>query len=230
MKRSLYGFIMFSVITLVMPVHAQNAYVGVVGGVNFADLNMEFVDKTIAPYDLQYRTLFGVGGFFGISVNEYVSLQIEPMYLKKGGTFIRPGIPDMRIKSNHLELPLLVKAGIGGKVRPYIMGGVSVGIVLDASMEAELGGLTWVGDLAEILEKTEYGLLFGAGIRFPVWMGSTFVEGRYAFGLTNLNKGGSLNLKSDNLVLSGPQTDPRDEIKTKGIQVMVGYQLSLGGD
>jgi hypothetical protein len=197
MKRSLYGVVIMFVITLVMPVYAQNTYVGVVGGMNFADLNMEFVDKTISPYDLQSRTLFGVGGFFGISVNDYLSIELEPMYLKKGGIFTRPTVPDMRITSNQLELPLLVKAGIGEKIRPYIMGGVSVGFVLDASLEAELGGLTWTGD---------------------------------TFGLTNLNKGGSLDLKSDNLVLSGPETDPRDEIKTKGVQIMLGYQLPLGGD
>jgi hypothetical protein len=230
MKRSLYGVVIMFVITLVMPVYAQNTYVGVVGGMNFADLNMEFVDKTISPYDLQSRTLFGVGGFFGISVNDYLSIELEPMYLKKGGIFTRPTVPDMRITSNQLELPLLVKAGIGEKIRPYIMGGVSVGFVLDASLEAELGGLTWTGDLTKILKKTEYGLVFGAGIHVPVWMGSTFIEGRYTFGLTNLNKGGSLDLKSDNLVLSGPETDPRDEIKTKGVQIMLGYQLPLGGD
>jgi len=228
MKRSLCGFILVSFITLVMPVHAQNAYVGVVGGLNFADLNMEFADKTITPYDLQSRTLYGVGGFFGISVNEYFSLQIEPMYLKKGGIFTRPTVPDMRIRSNQLELPLLVKAGIGEKVRPYVMGGVSVSFVMDASVEVEMGGLSWVGDLTEILKRTEYGVLFGAGIHIPVWIGSTFIEGRYALGLTNLNKGGSLNLTSGNLVLSGPQTDPRDEIKTKGMQIMVGYQFPLG--
>lgn len=230
MKRALYGFVVLFVITSVMPVHAQNAYIGIVGGANFADLDLEYVDKTITGYDIQSLTLFGVGGFFGISVNEYLSVQIEPMYLQKGGVYTRPPGPDMRIQSNQLELPLLVKAGIGEKVRPYIMGGLSMSFVLDASIEVEMAGRTWVGDLTEILKRTEYGAVFGAGISFPVWKGSTFIEGRYALGLSNVNEGGSLTLTSGNLELSGPQTDPRDEIRTKGWQIMVGYQLPLGAE
>jgi len=105
-------------------------------GMAYHNLNLEFVDKTITNYDIQSLTLFGVGGFFGVSVNEYLSLQIEPMYLQKGGLYTRPPGPDMRIQSNQLELPLLVKAGISEKVRPYIMGGVSMSLVLDASTEA----------------------------------------------------------------------------------------------
>ena len=228
MIRSVSAFVAAFVIAYVMPVHAQTPYLGVIGGVHFADLNLEFVDKSITNYDVQSRTLFGAGGIIGISVNEYLSLQLEPMYLQKGGIYTRPPTPDMRIGSNHIELPLLVKAGIGDKVRPYIMGGVSMSFVLNASIEVELAGRTWEGDLAQILKGSEFGALFGAGISLQVWKSVIFLEGRYALGLTNLNKGGSLNLTSGGLVLSGPQTDPQDEIKTKGIQIMVGFQYPLG--
>ena len=46
-------------------------------------------------------------------------------------------------------------------------------------------------------------------------------------GLSNLNKGGNLNLKYNDIVVAGFQTDPGDKIKTKGIQIMFGYQLPL---
>jgi hypothetical protein len=45
-----------------------------------------------------------------------------------------------------------------------------------------------------------------------------------------LNKGGNLNLKGGNLVVAGIQTDPNDEIKTMGIQIMLGYQLPIWGE
>jgi hypothetical protein len=230
MKRPFCGFVMLFLTTASVQVHAQNAYIGVVGGVNFADLDLEFMDKTITGYDIQSLALFGIGGFFGISVNEHLSIQLEPMYLQKGGLYTRPPGADMRLQSNQLELPLLLKAGIGEKVRPYILGGVFVSFVLKSSIEVEMAGRTWVGDPTEFLKKTEYGAVFGAGISFPVWKGSTFIEGRYALGLTNVNKGGSMNLTNGSLVLSGPQTDPRDEITTKGWQIMVGYQLPLGAE
>ena len=80
------------------------------------------------------------------------------------------------------------------------------------------------------LSKTcfaEFGFLIGAGMSIPVWYGSLLIEGRYTLGLTNLNKGGEMNLKSGNLVVAGIQTDPEDEIKTKGVQIILGYQLPI---
>jgi len=228
MKKSLYIFVAILIITLGVPVHAQKAYVGVFGGANFADLKINFVDNTITDYDVQSRTLFGIGGFFGIYLNEYLSIQLEPMFVQKGGVFTQASVPDMRIKSNQLELPLILKAGIGENIRAYIIGGVFLSLVLDATVETELAGLSLEGDLTEILEKTEFGSVFGAGISIPLWKGSAFIEGRYALGLTNLNKGGNINLTNGNLLVAGPQTDPRDEIKTMGIQIMLGYQLPLG--
>jgi hypothetical protein len=228
MKKSRYIFVVVLIITLGVSVQAQKAYVGVLGGANFADLKINFVDNTITDYDVQSRTLFSVGGFFGLYLNDYLSIQLELMFTEKGGVFTQPSVPDMHIKSNQLELPLILKAGIGENIRAYIIGGVFLSFVLDATLETELAGISFEGDLTEILNKTEFGTVFGAGLSIPVWKGSAFIEGRYVLGLTNLNKGGNINLTNGNLLVAGPQTDPRDEIKTMGIQIMLGYQLPLG--
>ena len=230
MKKSFSVFVAVLIIAFVPPVKAQRTYMGVFGGANFADLKINFEDKTITDYDVRSRSLFGVGGFFGIYLNEYLSIQLEPMFVKKGAVFTQPSIQDMRIKSNQIELPLILKAGIGENIQTYIIGGVFLSFVLDATIETELAGLSFEGDLTEILEESEFGAVFGAGLSIPVWKGSAFIEGRYALGLTNLNKGGNLNLTNGNLLVAGPQTDPQDEIKTKGVQIMVGYQLPLGGE
>ena len=229
MKSSLCGFITVLSITLVMPVQAQKTYVGVLGGMNFADLKIVFEDQTLTDHDVQSRTLFGVGGFFGISLNEYLSVQLEPMYVSKGGVYTKPSIPDMTISSSQLEVLLLLKGEIGEQVRPYILAGPFVSFVLEASLKASMGGREFEGNLLEILKRTEYGALFGAGISIPAWKGYAFIEGRYALGLTNMNKGGSLDLTDGSVVVAGPTTVPGDEIKTMGVQIMVGYQLSLGG-
>ena len=227
MKRIMTLYTVMIISLLMNTAYAQWS-IGIMGGPNFADLEINIVDNTITDYDVQSRTLFGVGGFFGIYLNEYLSIQLELMYVEKGGVFTQPSIPDMRIKSNQIELPLILKAGIGENIRPYIIGGVFLSFVLDATVETELAGLSLEGDLTEILKKTEFGAVFGTGISIPVWKGSAFIEGRYALGLTNLNKGGNINLTNGNLLVAGPQTDPQDEIKTIGIQIMLGYQLPLG--
>ena len=150
------------------------------------------------------------------------------MYIGKGGVVTQTSSPDIYAKSNQFELPVILKAGFGEKVHPYIIGGMYISFVLGASIETEVSGLLLTGDLTEIFEQTEYGALLGAGISIPVWKGSAFIEGRYALGLTNLNVGGNLNLKYNSMTVAGFQTNPQDEIKTKGIRIMFGYQLPLG--
>jgi hypothetical protein len=230
MKKLLLPLVSVFIIPFSSPVLAQNVYGGVLGGPNFADLSINITDMTHTGYEVSSRTLFGVGGFVGINLNKFLYIQLEPMFLEKGGLYTEPSTPDMRIKSNHIDVPLILKAGIGEKIQPYILGGCYLSFLLDASLETELAGLSLVGDLTEIMNRTEFGVLIGAGISIPVWYGSLLLEGRYALGLTNLNKGGDVNFKSGNLVVSGIQTDPNDEIKTKGFQIMLGYQLPIGWD
>ena len=100
----------------------------------------------------------------------------------------------------------------------------------DASLSAELAGRVWEGDFLQVLKRTEFGVVFGGGVSFAMLNGSAFIEGRYALGLANFNKGGSFDLRSDNLVAGRFTTDPKDELKTRGILVMIGYQLPLGGE
>jgi hypothetical protein len=136
----------------------------------------------------------------------------------------------MKIKSSQIDVPLLATLGIGEGVRPFIAAGPFVSFLLDANMNVELVGREWEGDMMHVLKRTEYGLMFGAGVGIPAWNGSVFIEGRYALGLTNVNKGGNFDLKNGAVVAGNIATDPKDEIKTKGILVMIRYQLPLDGE
>jgi hypothetical protein len=228
MKKLIFGITTLFMFSFVTPILAQNLYFGIWGGPNFADLDITFEDESSENLNVKSKTTFSIGGLFGMAFNKYLSLQLEPMYVGKGGIVTQPSSPDITVKSNHIELPLILKLGIGEKIQPYIIGGLYMSFVLNASVETQVSGLLLTGDLTEIIETTEYGALFGAGISIPVWIGSAFFEGRYTLGLTNLNAGGNLNLKYNNMVIAGFQTDPNDEIKTKGFRIMLGYKLPLG--
>lgn len=230
MNKSFYGFVMILIMTLAVPAYGQDFYTGVAGGLNFADLKITFADPTRTNYEVTSRTLFGVGGFFGISLNEYLSVQLEPMYVAKGGVYNERNVPWMKIRSSQLDVALVAKLGIGEGVRPFIAVGPFMSVLFNANMKVELVGREWEGDLMQALKRTEYGIVFGAGVGIPVWKGSVFVEGRYALGLTNLNKGGSFDLRYGSYVADTITTDPKDEIKTRGILIMIGYQLPLGGE
>jgi hypothetical protein len=229
MKQVRYGLIAFLMVTLAGSVRAQETYVGILGGLHFADARLVFENDPTSSHDFNARTLFGVGGFIGLSLNEYVSIQFEPMFLQKGGIYTEPTTTDMNVKSSQLELQLLLKAGMGKLIHPYVFAGPFMSYVLNANVNLDLAGHRFQGNLMTILKRTEYGAVFGSGISVPVWRGSAFIEGRYALGLSNLNKGGRADLTSGSLLVS-LDTLPGDELKTMGIQIMVGYQLPLGGE
>jgi hypothetical protein len=225
MKRSAQNVFIFTLVFTAFSLHAQKIDVGVIGGLNFADFNMTFVDND-DDYQVLTENYYGVGALFEFHLNSIFSIRLEPMYLLKGGVYSAEQQEDIRIKCQVLEIPLLFKAGYGEKIRPYAIVGPSFGYYLDSSAEADLLGLTLEGDVNEILKDKEWSVLFGAGAEMPIWKGTLFVEGRYVKGLTNMNEGGEFMLQSGSLMFP-VDTDPGDELKTKNIQIMMGYKISL---
>jgi hypothetical protein len=67
----------------------------------------------------------------------------------------------------------------------------------------------------------------GMGIEIPLWIGSAFLQGTYAFDLMNLNKGGTFDFMLDNQIVTQAQTEKEDIFKNRGIQIMMGYIVPL---
>lgn len=229
MKQWTYLLVMLFAICLVLPVSAQICRVGVIGGLNFADMEITFAQETGDDHDILSRTFFGAGGVFSIQLHRNISIQLEPMYMKEGGLYKEEGELELKTTSSVLALPLFLKVGVGDKIRPYVLAGPTISYILDSNMETEMAGLLLQGDLDNILHRTAFGVSFGAGLGVSLWKGTLFIEGRYQSGLTNINKGGTVNFYVGDLMIAGPETDPEDEIKTKGIRVMLGYTIPLGG-
>ena len=225
MKRSVRYLIIFEVLLIAFSAHAQKIDVGVMGGLNIADFDITFVDND-DENEVLSRTYFGIGGVFELRLNSIFSIRLDPMYLQKGGIYREEQQGDLHMKSHVLEIPLLFKAGYGEKIRPYVVVGPSCGYYLESNAQSELLGLTLEGDVGDILKDVEWSLLFGAGGEVPIWKGTIFIEGRYVMGFTNINKGGQLMLQSGSLMFP-IDMDPGDDLKTKNIQIMMGYKLAL---
>jgi hypothetical protein len=212
---------------LALPVEAQHR-IGVVGGLNFADADVEIENE---PADVSSRTAFGIGGVVDLRLSEIFSLHFEPMYLQKGAgeseLAIQPGV-EWKLKSTHLELPLLLKAEFGTTVRPYVMAGPTIGILLSSDIEADFSGLTLKGDAKDASESIDFALAFGAGISYPLGKSSLFLEGRYSLGLTNNVKGGDVEIASGPLAEVITWDKETDEIKSRGFQIMAGVTFPLG--
>lgn len=226
MRNFIFLSFMLFAFCLVLPVSAQNCYVGVLGGLNFADMDVvgDGEDQEVSSH-----RVFGAGGVFGIDLNSNFSLQLYPMYLQKGGIMeIDDSDPDIKFNMAFLEMPLFLKAALGKNIRPYVLAGPTFGFLLTSECEAEINDLAIEADLKDITKKLDVGIGLGGGVGFPLWKGSIFLEGRYTFGLNNLNKGGLIAFKADDVIITTHEVNEQDEFKNKGFQIMAGFTLPLG--
>jgi hypothetical protein len=213
--------------TLVLPASAQ-LRVGIVGGLNIANIDAEIQNQ---PADVNSRSLFGIGGVVDLPLGRTMSLRFEPMYLQKGiGTTelaVQPGV-EYKIKSSCLELPLFLKVEFGNTVRPYIMAGQSIGILLSSDIEATVSGITFKGNSVDATKTIDVATACGAGISYPIGNTTIFFESRYFWGLTNTVKGGSIEMTAGAVSQSIDWDKNTDKIENRGLHLMAGVTVPLG--
>ena len=193
---------------------------GVIGGLNIAGLNENV--ETWVPYN---KTYFGFGGVVDIPINTTLSLVLQPMFVKKGGAAI-DGPTHYEFARSYLELPLLLKVAVGSGVRPYAIAGPTFGYLLSSKVNGWSGADDLDGDMKDLTETFELGLCFGAGLSIEVGFGTIFIEGRYGLGLTNTNKGGTMDIQLGSTTSTGVMSD-EDVLETRNIQVMAGVTVPV---
>lgn len=227
MKNLTFLLVTIVLLSLTLPSRAQTYYLGVIGGWNSADLTVK--DTHGEKQEVNGRNVFGVGGVLGIGINQFAFVELQPMYLQKGGTVVQNAPnPDIEMKSTYLEIPLFLKvAAFREGFQPYVMGGATFGFLLTSDLEAEISGFKFKADAKDITKSFEFGLGVGAGIRFPVGSVNLFLDGRYIWGMGNINQGGTLEFKYDDIVVE-EEFDKENEFSNKGLQVMAGITFPLG--
>ncbi len=203
-KMIILAVAMFTLIT-VLPANAQ-VNLGVVGGLNLAKVSF---DPDPDGVDLSNRTAFGIGGVLNFGLGETLALQLEPMFLQKGAKATGQGITgETELKASYIEVPAMLKFAFGsGDTKPYVIAGPTIGYLLSAKQDET--------DIKDDVKSIDFGLTFGGGVSLPMGNNTVFVEGRYSFGLADIND----------------DSDPdADKIKTKGIQIMAGITFPLGGN
>ena len=224
MHKLIYGAAALLMLLFNLPANAQHR-IGVIGGLNFADAEVEIARQSANVLD---RTLLGLGGVEDLRLSKNFGLQLEPMYLQKGGasTDIQPGV-DFRLKSSYVELPVFFKAEFGNAIRPYLMAGPSVAFLLQADLEAELNGIVFKGDAKDAMENVDFAAAFGAGVSYPLGRSAIFLEGRYFLGFTDNIKGGTFEIAAGPLVEDLTWVEETDKLKNRGFQIMAGVTYAL---
>ncbi|PYF72357.1 porin family protein [Pedobacter nutrimenti] len=136
----------------------------------------------------------GLGLNFQIAKSSF-SIQPELNYVSEG-TKIKG--TNLKYNLNYLEIPVLAKYTFGPV---YVNAGPSLGLAVGGKekMEALYGAK---------INKLDFGIQMGAGVAIPAGKGSILLDGRYALGLTDVNK--------------GPAT-----AKNRGILLTIGYAIPL---
>jgi opacity protein-like surface antigen len=207
---------------LSIPALAQNR-IGFIGGVNLANVDFKSDDPDADEVDFSNLLGIGAGGILELALSENVALRFEPKYLQKGAKDEESsqGVNvESKIKLAYVEVPALLKYTIGtSSTRPYLLAGPSLGFVLSAkaTLEASGGGVNIdeEDDIKDVVKSTDFGLNFGGGVSFPAGNNVIFLEGLYNLGLSNVND---------------DPDDPDTEVKNKGIHIMAGVTMPLGGN
>jgi hypothetical protein len=227
MKWLLKSSILFFIMVLVVPLNARHFYWGITGGLNITRIHSN-VPNVVESGELRRfsaRQRLAIGGVLGLSLGDHLCLQLEPMYLEKGG--VLEGEFELFIKYSTLEIPLLLKLSFGDKWQPHFFLGPSCSIVLDSEWVFTLGDRRIGVDSGNVTRRFDLGIVLGAGIGFPLWKGTVFLNCRYNLGLLNTIKAGTIELETFTFSTT-IEIFENDEIKSEGFQIMVGYTLPLG--
>ena len=233
MKTRTFLITTIIVFGLILTAQTQSYEVGVIGGVNFADLSIK--SSSGADQLTSSKTRFGFGAIVGRQLNQYFKLQLEPIYLQKGATqMATQNSANTEVNLSVLEIPLFIQATYGNSIRPYFKAGPVLGILLSAEGKTEFGGVTagqplttYEADLTSVLNSINFGVSFAAGLDFTFKKYTVFIEGRYSLGLADLYKGGTIEWKSadETIIVQGNEAA---ELKTSGIQVFAGVTFPFG--
>jgi opacity protein-like surface antigen len=159
------------------------------GGITFS--KSDRLIQIYAPevtYKATFKTGFLAGGGVELSLTKNIAFEIDGLYFQKGCRikfyYLGQFQDSINYEFNELGFPVLLKISIFPGTSPYILGGCEFAFVLSHK---------WDGyDIGVEANKTNYGLIFGAGFRKKIEKMFIFVEGRYHIGLQDVSRGESI--------------------------------------
>jgi opacity protein-like surface antigen len=170
MKRSILAIAIASFCAAPLVAGAQGF--GIKGGLSYGSVpnNNGALPGNLSPHDG-----FALG--IGASTGGVVGFGVEGLYAQRGFTSSVTGFSQ---QLSYIDVPLYLKVTLPtGMIRPYAL----VGPQVSFEMNCDAGGS---GSCPSGRDKVTYAGVIGAGVRFGVWTGVS-VEGRYQYGLSNLN-------------------------------------------
>lgn len=167
---------------------AQHGWeLGFRGGASVASASVD-IDQT---FDKSNRTGFAGGVFLNHDAS-ILGFQIGAQYTQKGVDLdIEDAVKEFNL--SYLEIPAVVKLGIPlGVVKPSVFGGAGLGFITGCDDAGE--------DCGNNVKDTDFTGIAGADVAFYLGSVSLWLDGRYHFGLSNINEASDVvgDLKNQN--------------------------------
>jgi hypothetical protein len=170
----------------------QSLELGVRGGVSVATASLD-VEETFSKSN---RTGFTGGVFLNYDMG-ILGFQIAGQYTQKGVELdFGDAVSDLSL--DYLEIPAVVKVGIPlGIVKPSLLGGVG----LSFNTSCDDGGT----DCKDSVKSTDWQGIAGADVAIYLGSISVWADGRYHFGLADINDATDIvgDLKNRNWIFQG---------------------------
>ena len=178
------------------------ATIGVKLGPTFSKLSVDDDTQDGAPETL---TSFGGGGFirFGFAG---LALQAEVLALTKGASQSvndpEFGEATFELKLNYIEIPVTAMFTLGSG--PYLFAGPSIAFEVSCKVDIDTDDFDLEGGDCDDeatdsdRKKMDLSLVGGVGFQLPIGPGRLLIEGRYIYGMTNLDDSAIDNTESKN--------------------------------
>lgn len=189
-NRVLFSLTFLTVLLFAGSLLAQGSNIGIRGGLNIANLGGSDVENTDS------KTGVNFGGFFHYAINEIFSIQPEVLYSAKGAKakFVEDGVTvDAKLNLNYIDIPVLLVVNLpveNASIKPHLIVGPHMGILLSAKVKGEAGGFSGEVDVKDVYKSTDFGAVVGAGIGIPVGNNMLNFDFRYHQGLTSIDDSG----------------------------------------
>jgi hypothetical protein len=180
--------IAFALAALVAAPVAAHAQFGIKAGVAFGDVS----NKGVLPGDLKGRTGFA-GGISLESAPSVIGFGVEGLFSQEGLT---SDAPDGSFKTSYINVPVYIRVMLPTPaVKPFAYLGPQVAFEVNCS--SGNGDCPPPAPGEPERKKTLFAAVIGGGIRFGGKSSAGFsVEGRYVYGLTDLNPSTVTNSES----------------------------------
>jgi hypothetical protein len=207
MKRLLSILSVIALVSFAAQAQAGTMYGGVKAGVNFAN-----VGGDDAPDNTSTQTGFQGGLFIGTHVNDQFGFRVEGLYVMKGAKQDTSSVT-ISTKLSYIEFPILFVFDVSSSETMgfNLFAGPTLGFNIGAKVEDN--------DIKDNIKSFEFGAAIGAGIEKKMAGGKALgLDVRYSLGATSV---------AEDVTVGSTTVSP--SVKNRGIGIMVGYSVPIGG-